>query len=33
MNTRMLTKASGIATLSVISYFIIPHILYVFLVR
>lgn len=33
MNTRMITVASGIATLSVISYLTIPRILYVFLVR
>lgn len=33
MNTRLITVASGIATLSVISYFTIPRILYVFLVR
>lgn len=33
MNTRMLTVASGIATLSVISYFTIPRIIYAFLVR
>jgi hypothetical protein len=33
MNARMITVASGIATLSVISYFTIPRILYAFLIR